>query len=81
MEHFFAQMGTKDILAMMTKGIALQGLNMSEFKEMVVIVPPIEMQREFIKFANQIDKSKVAVQKALAETQTLFDSLMQKYFG
>jgi len=26
-------------------------------------------------------KSKVAVQKALNETQVLFDSLMQKYFG
>ncbi|RHF54779.1 type I site-specific deoxyribonuclease, partial [[Ruminococcus] lactaris] len=26
-------------------------------------------------------KSKVAVQKALNETQILFDSLMQEYFG
>lgn len=26
-------------------------------------------------------KSKVAVQKALDETQMLFDSLMQEYFG
>lgn len=32
-------------------------------------------------FANQVDKSKVAVQKALEETQLLFDSLMQQYFG
>jgi len=27
------------------------------------------------------EKSKVAVQKALDETQILFDSLMQEYFG
>lgn len=45
------------------------------------IMPPIELQREFIRFAKQVDKSKAAVQKALDETQLLFDSLMQEYFG
>lgn len=38
-------------------------------------------QMTFVKFIDQVDKSKVAVQKALDETQTLFDSLMQEYFG
>ncbi len=32
-------------------------------------------------FVKQVDKSKVAVQKSLEETQLLFDSLMQEYFG
>ena len=38
-------------------------------------------QKNFINFVNQVDKSKVKVQKALDETQKLFDSLMQQYFG
>ena len=42
---------------------------------------PIELQDKYADFVKQIDKSKVVVQKALDETQTLFDSLMQKYFG
>ena len=46
-----------------------------------VMNPNIEIQREFEQFVKQVDKSKVAVQKALDETQILFDSLMQKYFG
>ena len=46
-----------------------------------IILPPIEKQKEFYDFVHQVDKSKVAVQKALDETQVLFDSLMQKYFG
>lgn len=29
----------------------------------------------------ELEKLKVAVQKALDETQLLFDSLMQQYFG
>jgi len=46
-----------------------------------IILPPIEKQRAFYEFVKQVDKSKVAVQKALDEAQLLFDSLMQKYFG
>jgi type I restriction enzyme S subunit len=50
-------------------------------KDYEVRLPPIELQNEFASFAQQVDKSKVAIQKSLDETQTLFDSLMQKYFS
>ena len=56
-------------------------LNTAIMKAYKQVIPPIELQRDFIRFANQVDKSKVAVQKALDETQVLFDSLMQKYFA
>ena len=46
-----------------------------------IIVPSITKQNEFVDFSHQVDKSKAAVQKSLDETQVLFDSLMQKYFG
>ena len=41
----------------------------------------IDKQNQFAYFAERLDKSKVAVQKALDEAQLLFDSLMQQYFG
>ncbi|MDD7205213.1 MAG: restriction endonuclease subunit S [Lachnospiraceae bacterium] len=44
-------------------------------------VPDMDVINEFADFVIQVDKSKFAVQKALDETQILFDSLMQKYFG
>ena len=56
-------------------------LNTAIMKVFMQVIPPIELQRDFVKFVEQIDKSKVAVKKALDETQLLFDSLMQKYFG
>ena len=46
-----------------------------------IILPPLDKQREFYAFVNQVDKSKVAIQAALDKSQLLFDSLMQKYFG
>lgn len=46
-----------------------------------IILPPMDLQEQFAAFVEQVDESKVAVQKALDEAQLLFDSLMQKYFG
>ncbi len=56
-------------------------LNTAIMKAYMQVIPPIELQKEYITFVKQIDKSKFVVQKALDEAQTLFDSLMQKYFG
>ena len=62
-------------------GAAITRLTIAKLNAIKVIVPPIEIQNKFAAFVEQVDKSKVAVQKALDEAQMLFDSLMQKYFG
>ena len=38
-------------------------------------------QKEFVRFSEQVDKSKAAVEAALNETKILFGSMMQEYFG
>ena len=57
------------------------GLNFDAIKSLNIIVPPIELQDDFVKNIYFIDKHKSVIQKSLDETQLLFDSLMQKYFG
>lgn len=64
-----------------TGGAAQQHFNVSGYKAMTLIMPPMRLQEQFADFVSQIDKSKATVQKALDETQLLFDSLMQQYFG
>ena len=59
----------------------LKKITQKPFMQMHYLMPPISSQREYIAFVAQVNKSKVAVQKALDEAQTLFDSLMQEYFG
>ncbi|SCH79453.1 Type I restriction enzyme EcoKI specificity protein [uncultured Clostridium sp.] len=72
----------KDILRGMAKGAVNQAnINAQELQSIKIYLPNMELQKQFVEIKAQIDKSKVAVQKALDETQTLFDSLMQKYFG
>lgn len=62
-------------------GIDKRQINLDQVEDFPIIIPPFEQQQVFADFSNQINKSKVAVQKALDETQLLFDSLMQEYFG
>ena len=63
------------------KGIGVPNLHLGEIKKTKIFLPPMELQMEFVAFVEQVDKSKVAIQKSLAETQLLFDKLMQDYFG
>lgn len=45
-----------------------------------IILPPLELQKKFLKFVKQIDKSKLAIQASLDKLELLKKSLMQEYF-
>ena len=65
----------------MSSGTAYAALTISALKEMLVYEVPIKEQEQFSAFVTQVNQTKSVVQKALDEAQTLFDSLMQQYFG
>lgn len=60
---------------------SMSNISKERLKNIEVICPPISEQKKLEGVLDQVDKSKVKVQKALDETQKLFDSLMQQYFG
>ena len=57
------------------------GLNFNAINSLRLMVPPIELQDEFITFVEQTDKSKLAIQQSLDKLELLKKSLMQEYFG
>ncbi len=63
------------------RGANIQNLNQKTLATLNIPIPPIELQNPFADFVVSTDKSKSKIQKSLEETQLLFDSLMQKYFG
>ena len=80
--QFLKQECLLDYLEGMSKRTAGQdGIQMDKLKAYPFPLPPVELQNQFEKFVNQVDKSKVAVQKSLDEAQLLFDCLMQEYFS
>jgi type I restriction enzyme S subunit len=82
MEQYLQQQKAKRYFlgcAKQTTGIA--SINMRQLTGLPLLIPEMQLQEEFTNFVQQVDKSKVAVQKALDKAQLLFDSLMQQYFG
>lgn len=45
-----------------------------------IILPPLNLQKEFFEFVKQVASVRNRIQQYLSETQLLFESLMQKYF-
>lgn len=71
----------EDAVLSKVRGGTQKFISLGDIRKLCVLVPPMEKQEHFVMFVNQVDKSKVAVQKSLDEAQLLFDSLMQHYFG
>ena len=71
----------KKRLTGISRGVRQANIANRDILNLCIPVPPMDKQKQFADFVEQVDKSKVAVQKALDEAQILFDSLMQKYFG
>lgn len=61
--------------------IGQANINAQEMQNIGLYLPPIELQRQFVHFKEQTDKSKLAVQQSLNKLEILKKALMQKYFG
>ena len=62
-------------------GTTFAELKIFALKKCQIFDVPLALQNEFATFVQQIDKSKLAVQKSLEELETLKQALMQQYFG
>ena len=63
------------------RGAVTKTITKDSTRSIRIIVPPIELQKQFTSFVEQIDKSKFEVQQSLEKLETLKKSLMQQYFG
>ena len=79
--QYFMKVKTEVEYPKMGSGSTFAEFKIFLLKNFDILTPPRRLQDEFTAFVEQVDKSKVAVQKSLDETQLLFDSLMQEYFG
>ena len=78
--YLISEVGQKRLDSFVNK-TAKKNIAAKDIAKVKTPVPEMGLQNEYVEFVKQVDKSKVVVQKALNETQTLFDSLMQEYFG
>jgi len=80
-QYLFDMPGFRKQIDSMQAGSTVAYLSIAMLKKLNIMLPDRDLQEQFAAFVAQVNKSKVAVQKSLDETQVLFDALMQKYFG
>ncbi len=71
----------KEAAEKMTGSAGQRRVPASFLKNYQVAVPPIALQNKFATYVIQTEKIKSAMQQSINNTQLLFDSLMQEYFG
>lgn len=59
----------------------LKKVTQKPFMQMNYILPPLELQKQFSAFFEQIEKSKLTIQQSLGIMEILKKALMQEYFG
>lgn len=62
------------------RGANITNLNQQMLSSMKIPLPPVNLQNQFAEIVTKIEEQKVLVQAAIDESQTLFDSLMSRYF-
>lgn len=80
-KFFFQSESLKRVLSENTHGGTMDILNLGIVRKISMPLPPLKLQNKFFSFVEQVDKSKVAIQKSLDEVRVLLDSMNQKYFG
>lgn len=66
--------------ALAGRGANIQNLNQQILSRVNILCPPLELQQKFAAVAEQIESEKSKIKSAIAETQTLFNSMMSEYF-
>lgn len=62
-------------------GATRQAITKQQLEDLIVILPPIELQKQFASFVQQTETTKSNIQKSLETLETLKKALMQEYFG
>jgi restriction endonuclease S subunit len=62
-------------------GATVKGIKGSKLEQMLIDCPPMQLQKDFASKIESIEKQKELIAQSIKETETLFNSRMDYYFG
>ncbi len=71
----------QNLLSVYTTGSAQQQLPLGILKQLNVIVPPLALQQQFAAIIERIEGQKAVVRQQMAQSEALFQRLLQDCFG
>jgi len=66
---------------MVGRGANIQNLNQQILSQLIIPVPPLQLQQQFSSVNKQINECRLTIQQSLDKLEVLKKSLMQEYFG
>jgi type I restriction enzyme S subunit len=77
---FFNSAGGRDLVLSKQRGQVQKHLNVGSLNQAMIPLPPIELQREFARRVQAVEKLKTAQRASLAELDALFSTLQHRAF-
>ncbi len=71
----------KDKLTGVSRGVRQANISNKDIETLFIPLPPLPLQQEFADKVEAIERQKSLIQQSIDETQTLFDSRMDYWFG
>ena len=78
--NLFSNEGFKRYYKKDSRGANINNLNQQMLSNLNIILPPLELQNQFVDFVNQVNRLKLGMENSLEELEDNFNSLMQKVF-
>lgn len=71
----------ENFVASNMKVVAQPNINAQQYGDLIICVPPLGKQQDFVVAVQKINRQKLTIQKSLDKLEVLKKSLMQEYFG
>ena len=71
----------ENFIASNMKVVAQPNINAQQYGNLIICVPPISEQQDFVSSVQKINRQKLTIQQSLDKLEVLRKSLMQEYFG
>jgi len=79
--YLFATKGFRKQIDRLQAGSTVAYLSISMMKKLRIMLPPLDIQTQFVTFVQQVDKSKFVMNQSLERLEQCHNALMQKAFG
>ncbi|MBP3443954.1 MAG: restriction endonuclease subunit S, partial [Methanocorpusculaceae archaeon] len=79
--HLLSQSGFRKQIDSLQAGSTVAYLSLAQTKKLDIMLPPLDLQKQFVSFVSSVEEAKSPIQQSLDTLETLKKSLMQEYFG
>lgn len=83
MKYILSETSVRSNMAEQSTGTSgsMYNISMDKFKNIVIPLPPIDLQNQFADFVQQVEKQKAQLQQGLEKLELTYKALMQQYFN